>query len=124
MRKKKGPYENIWFEYCETWLYDRQGNVKWEIPDPDTSMLRPKFYDLDADPKELQYTHNKGKYLSFNHSTWGRKKYFYQQGGKWYVLFSLSKIKSYKNNIYHIKELNIGASDRILIRNKPWLKAK
>lgn len=92
----KGGYENIWFAFGG----------------PDTRMLRAKFYNTD--PEDV---HNKGTYLSFKYSYFGRKKYFFKRSGRWYVLYSMCSFRR-SGDKWKVREVNIGASDRILIRNK------
>lgn len=113
--KLEGEMKDLWFEYCETWLYDRQGNIKFIDDTENGSMLRAKFYNDPANPSDV---HNVGKYLNFDLSYFGKKKYYFQKNGRWYVLYSKCWIKSYSKGVYTIKERNYGASDRILFRRK------
>lgn len=84
-------------------------------------MNRAKFYYLNADGTKSAST-NAGDYIDLNMSLFGNSLLYFKQNGKWWVLYTFCKI-THKNshNVYTIREFNVGAASRVLIRNK-WNK--
>jgi hypothetical protein len=80
-------------------------------------MLRAKFYNEDEEKVA-----NAGKFLSQKYSLFGKNFVYFRQNGKWLVLYSTCYISKQEGERVTIREFNIGAASRILIRNK-WTKA-
>lgn len=111
----KGQQTDHHFEYCHQYTYDLINGrlVRNEWNQETTTMYRAKFYN-DSPSKVA----NEGKFLSMQKSLFGKGLVYFKQNGRWLVLYTRCEITKFENGIFHIREANIGAASRILIRNK------
>lgn len=146
------PRSEYYFEKSNVYTYDPENlhvsnnnKVSPDVENYKTSVMnRAKFYYKNSDGTNSPST-NAGDYIDLQASLFGNSIFYFKQNGKWWPLITYCEIKElevYKTlgifefltslftgkNVdekytYKIREFNLGAASRILIRNK-WQKAK
>ena len=130
----KGERKKKYTKYSQEFYY--VDGSKLTVDKNPYTMCRAKFYYKNADGTHSPSS-NEGDYIDFNASIFGRSLVYFEQGGKYWVSKSRCEIvktsmirKVYKKLIgkydpdeVTIREWNIGAFSRVLIRNK-WQHAK
>lgn len=111
-------YDDLFLKQAAPGKVNEQVEVK-EI----SAMNRAKLYYRNPDGTKSPSS-NAGDYIDLKESIFGNSRFYFKQNGKWWPLITYCAITTKtKLNEYKIREWNIGAASRILIRNK-WQKGK
>ena len=106
---------------AERYYYNKQGELTTTLYGSNPLLMkRAKFYFKDNPEK----TSNRGDYVSWDKSIFGKSKVYFKVKGFWLVAYSSCWIKKVTKDRFVIRELNFGMLGRILFRNKYQRKLK